>query len=90
MGLFHVLLAITLTFGLVRAWMKLASVQGRGSRMLIIDVPVSLLLSRPAVVVVLAGLLRALPRTRMGLFVFTVLSWKLYDAGISTSNHKGA
>lgn len=55
MGLLHVLFAITLPFGLVWTWMEVAAVQGRCGRMLVIDVPVSLLFDGPSVRAVLAS-----------------------------------
>ena len=54
MRFLHVLLAITLTLGRVRARLEQAMVQGRHSRVLVVDVTLTLLLCRPAIFMVLA------------------------------------
>lgn len=71
MGLFHVLFAITFPFGLIGTGMKVAAVQGRCSRMFVINVSVSLFFGWPPVRAVLASRLGAFPGTRMSLLVLT-------------------
>ncbi len=65
----HVLLAITEPLALVSAWRELAREHLRLSRMLIVDMPISLFFSWPATCVVLARCYRARPRPRVSLFM---------------------
>ena len=56
----HVLLAVALPLGSVRARLEQAVVQGWQSRVLVIDVTLALLLGWPSEIVVFALLIRAL------------------------------
>ncbi len=69
MSLFHVLLAVALTLGRVRARWKEAVVERGCVGVLVVDVAVALLLGRPAKIVVLALVVGAFPWPLMGLEV---------------------
>jgi hypothetical protein len=69
MGLFHVLFAIRLTLGCVLAILKPALEEWWGSGVLVVVVSVHLFLGGPAMLVVFAGLDRALPWARVRLLV---------------------
>ena len=72
MGPFHVLLQVALAFARIRAVWVLAIEFVRYRTVFVVEVPVSLLLGWPTVLVVLARWLTAFPGPRMGLLVFTV------------------
>ena len=63
MSFLHMLLAIALPFRLVCTRRKMTDVHGRVSRVLVIDMAITLRLRRPAIRVILAVGLTALPRT---------------------------
>ena len=65
------LFAVALPLGLVGAWFEKTAVNTGGLGMLVIDVAVPFLFGGPSNLVVLASLLRALPRTGMRLLMFT-------------------
>jgi len=67
--LFHVLLAVALALRSVGAGLEMARVEARGVRVLVVDMAVTLLLSRPADFVILAGGFTALPGTRVRLLM---------------------
>jgi len=69
MSLFHVLLAVGLALGRVRARLKAALVHLWSGVVLVVDVTVAFLLSGPTMLMVLAFGIRALPWTRMSLLV---------------------
>jgi len=77
MGFLHVLLAIALTFTLVRAGSVLALVHRWRGRMLVIGMAVTLFFSGPPVLVILAGSIAALPGSRMCLLVLSKIAWPL-------------
>jgi hypothetical protein len=79
MGLLHVLLAVALTLGGVRAGLELA-VEGVGAvGVLVIHVAITLLFGWPSDLIVLAGSVGALPGARMGLLVLGQVARTLED-----------
>jgi hypothetical protein len=79
MGLLHVLLAVALTLGGVRAGREVA-VEGVGAvGVLVIHVAITLLFGWPADLVVFAGGVGALPGARMGLLVLGQVARTLED-----------
>jgi hypothetical protein len=60
-GLLHVLLAVALTLGSICARLELALVEARSIRVLVVNMAIALLLSRPADFEILACGLAALP-----------------------------
>lgn len=79
MSLFHVLLAVALTFRSVGARLEIALVQCRRVGVLVVDVAITFLLSGPANLIVLASRIGALPRTGVSLFMFGQVARTLED-----------
>ena len=77
MSLLHVLLAVALTLGRVWARRKQAGVQRRRGGVLVVDMAVTLFLGWPAMFVILALLIRALPWPLVGLEVLGQVTWTL-------------
>jgi hypothetical protein len=69
MGFLHVLLAVALTLGGVRARREEAAVERRRVGVLVVDMTIALLLCWPAVLMIFALVVRTLPRTLMSLEV---------------------
>lgn len=69
MGFLHVLFAITLTFAFVRAGPILTLVHRWARRVFIVDMPVSFLFRWPAILMILAALLVAFPRSGVSLLM---------------------
>jgi hypothetical protein len=65
-----VLLAVALALRGIGAGLEVAFVEARGIRVLVVDMAVTLLLSRPADFVILAGRFTALPGARVSLLMF--------------------
>jgi len=76
-SLLHVLLAVALALGGVRARLEEAMVEGWCGGVFVVDVTVTLLFRRPAVVVELALLIGTLPRALMCLDMFGQVTWPL-------------
>lgn len=64
------LLAVALALRGIGAGLEMALVEARGIRVLVVDMAVTLLLSRPADLVILAGRFTALPGARVSLLMF--------------------
>lgn len=77
MSFLHVLLAIALTLGGVRARSEEAVIERWRVGVFVIDVTVTLLLGRPAVFVIFALVVRALPWTLMRLEMLGQVAWTL-------------
>ena len=71
------LFAIALTLGCIRAWTEQATIERRLRRVLVVDVAVAFLLSWPAMFVILALLICALPRPLMSLEMLSEVAWTL-------------
>jgi hypothetical protein len=69
MGFLHVLLAVALTLGVVSAGWEVAAEDVGSFGVLVVHVAITLFLSRPTDLVVLAVGFGALPGTRVGLFM---------------------
>ena len=84
-------IAVSLTF--IRTWMELALVHRRCSRMLVVDVTITLLLRRPTICSIFAARVTTFPWPRMRLLMLTAdksASIPGRKGGRHTSDHKAS
>lgn len=79
MSFLHVLLTIAFSFAFIWTWMILTLIHGWRSRMLVVDMAITLFFCRPAILMILAANIVALPRPRMSFLVFSQIARPLED-----------